>query len=120
MYGINEKIGHVDFYPNGGYGQPGCTPKIDLSKLRVFHVYMDINFIYFLFPAFGCSHCKAILLYCQSITEELKSAKCESYEKFTKQECPETNDFMGFKAVPTLRGTYYNQINKSCNFCSKC
>lgn len=26
--GMTENIGHVDYYPNGGYDQPGCTRSV--------------------------------------------------------------------------------------------
>ena len=45
--GVDENIGHIDFYPNGGSDQPGC----------IFNI---------------CSHIRAYKLYAESINNETR------------------------------------------------
>ena len=33
--GIGDAIGDVDYYPNGGMNQPGCTSKIVIRRIKV-------------------------------------------------------------------------------------
>lgn len=71
--GMQMPSGHIDFYPNGGINNPGCT-MIDLK---------DPTFIY-------CNHMRSIEFFIDSIKptcRQFLAIKCESYEKFVSGEC---------------------------------
>ena len=62
--GTDERVGHVDFYPNSGKAhQPGCEDE-DLGLL--------------------CSHVRAHKLFAESITSDIGfySVQCQSWEMF--------------------------------------
>ncbi|XP_022818534.1 pancreatic triacylglycerol lipase-like [Spodoptera litura] len=84
VYGLNEAIGHVDFYPNSGSEQPNC-----------------------LFQT--CSHSRAWQLYTESvlIPEAFIGAQCSSWKQFMKGSC-NYNDtsIMGYYCPTDSRGKY--------------
>ncbi|CAH1640858.1 unnamed protein product [Spodoptera littoralis] len=84
VYGLNEAIGHVDFYPNSGSEQPNC-----------------------LFQT--CSHSRAWQLYTESvlIPEAFIGAQCSSWKQFMKGNC-NYNDtsIMGYYCPTDSRGKY--------------
>ncbi|KAH9629980.1 hypothetical protein HF086_017495 [Spodoptera exigua] len=87
VYGLNEQIGHVDFYPNSGSEQPNC-----------------------LFQT--CSHSRAWLLYAESvlIPESFIGAECSSWKNFMKGSCDFNNtSVMGYYCPTDSRGKYYLQ-----------
>lgn len=88
FYGYTRPIGHVDFYPNGGFAQPGCT-----------------------LLQFGtCSHSRSIDLFAESInpSSRLVGQKCSDWETFAKKKCS-SNEIvrMGEFCPWTARGTFY-------------
>uniref|UniRef100_A0A2A4J5Z0 Lipase domain-containing protein n=1 Tax=Heliothis virescens TaxID=7102 RepID=A0A2A4J5Z0_HELVI len=89
VYGLDEQIGHVDFYPNSGSEQPNC-----------------------LFQT--CSHSRAWLLYAESVLsrDAFLGVKCATYEDFRKGLC-DYNDtrIMGYFSSPEVRGKYFLQTS---------
>ncbi|XP_075985087.1 pancreatic triacylglycerol lipase-like [Anticarsia gemmatalis] len=84
VYGINELVGHVDFFPNRGSEQPNC-----------------------LFQT--CSHSRAWELYAESIsnTTGFPAVSCASWKAFQKGECDNnTVSYMGFGCSPSTRGMF--------------
>ncbi|CAF0903028.1 unnamed protein product [Brachionus calyciflorus] len=68
-YGMYQGIGHVDFYPNGGYNQPGCN----IINDRV-----------------SCSHSAAVKFFIESMSDQrckFYGFKCNSKKEFDEGKC---------------------------------
>lgn len=76
--GVEEPVGHVDFYPNNGTAQPGCDQSM-MSTIFGMDGLMDgaRNFV-------ACNHMRSIELFLQSLQ---LSAHGEQICKFTGYEC---------------------------------
>ena len=72
MYG---PLGNVDFYPNGGLHQPGCTDNLPLLQPIQWAV----------IPS--CSHQKGLDYFIESLNSNFVGTLCDSWEKFTSGEC---------------------------------
>lgn len=80
-----ESIGHVDFYVNGGYKQPGCQDP-DFSKFSFVtssvNMHLKLNIT--------CKNiCSAVDLFAESINTEVGFVllRCDSYETFLNGSC---------------------------------
>lgn len=89
--GLSEKLGHADFYPNGGsFSQPGCG---------------DMNGV-----MQGCSHGRAWQYFKESINgQPFMARNCPSYNAFLADKCPDDFTLMGDGANHTASGNYYLQ-----------
>lgn len=64
--GFDGNLGVADYWPNGGYGQPGCIA--DLAGL--------------------CAHSRSFYYYAESVRSgNFKAWKCNSYDSFDKGNC---------------------------------
>ncbi|XP_055615910.1 pancreatic lipase-related protein 2 [Toxorhynchites rutilus septentrionalis] len=79
--GLYEPIGHVDFYPNGGFNQPGCDQRLWKRK--------DGTFLSSMYQFFSCSHVRAVDFFIESVQSKcpFTAIACESYEKFLAGDC---------------------------------
>ena len=91
--GLEQPIGHVDFYPNGGKVQPGCS-FLDFPYLPDLDGVEDIS----LPPAdsvarnlFACAHNRVIALYIDSILNSrscpMVGHLCQDYQTFQAGQC---------------------------------
>lgn len=109
--GLAQAIGHIDFYPNGGYDNPGCG--------RAMNTYIDDekgSFYWGIQQYISCDHMRSYQFFTESINAHCPfyAISCESYEKFLNGECFECNrnghycfDF-GFDSYRSYKRNYEN------------
>ncbi|XP_077390279.1 lipoprotein lipase [Festucalex cinctus] len=81
--GIQQPVGHVDIYPNGGSFQPGCNLRDALEKIAKFGVLAIAD-------AVKCEHERSIHLFIDSLLNEQEAAKayrCGSNDRFDRGMC---------------------------------
>lgn len=83
--GMTEAIGHVDFYPNGGYDNPGCD-----APMHDYIMQEKGSFFWGVQQFLSCNHIRSH----QFMTDSIISIKCpfvaiscESYEDFQGGNC---------------------------------
>ncbi|XP_043465079.1 pancreatic triacylglycerol lipase-like isoform X1 [Leptopilina heterotoma] len=87
-YGMSQPCGHLDFYPNNGKEQPGCTdlsettPSLPLTLIREGLEEASRVLV-------ACNHVRAIKLFIESINSKCQyvAHECGSYSSFLKGEC---------------------------------
>ncbi|KAF5298079.1 hypothetical protein FQA39_LY11847 [Lamprigera yunnana] len=86
--GLVEKVGHVDYYPNGGNSQPGC----DLTVMQSISLERG-SFFRGIRSFVGCNHIRAHELFLESINPKcpFMSISCNSYENLKNGTCFECN-----------------------------
>ncbi|XP_058127007.1 pancreatic triacylglycerol lipase-like [Anopheles ziemanni] len=83
--GMYQPIGHVDFYPNGGYNQPGCNDP--MTKFIRKH---DESFFWGFQEFFGCNHLRCHQFFTDSVLNPqcpFVGIGCSSYAQFLRGEC---------------------------------
>ncbi|KAM5321673.1 pancreatic lipase-related protein 2-like [Glossophaga mutica] len=82
-FGMSQKVGHLDFYPNGGKQMPGC-PKNILSAI------IDVNGLWEGTRDFvACNHLRSYEYYASSILNPsgFLGYPCASYKEFQESNC---------------------------------
>ena len=75
---LGGPLGNVDFYPNGGLHQPGCT---DFGPLITTFWQNDVSFMA------SCSHSKGKTYFKEAVTSDFTGTLCESWERFRNGDC---------------------------------
>lgn len=126
-YGMDRSIGHVDFYPNGGSLQDGCSPYPQLTIDKLKNVSSVGELFVTLLVSTGCSHARAPNLYIESIinhTCNFTSVPCDGgwqnfnscYNAFKDNET--VRGLMGFYSnTREGRGDQYLKTSNSSPFC---
>ncbi|XP_015249894.1 PREDICTED: lipoprotein lipase-like isoform X2 [Cyprinodon variegatus] len=81
--GMQQPVGHVDIYPNGGSFQPGCNLRDALENIANFGI-LAIN------DAVKCEHERSIHLFIDSllnVQEPAKAYQCGSNDMFDRGMC---------------------------------
>lgn len=81
--GMMAPIGHVDFYPNGGFDNPGCDGALHE------HMSVEKTFTSSLHKFIGCNHLRSHEFFAESILPKcaFNSISCDSYESFKAGKC---------------------------------
>ncbi|XP_037937088.1 pancreatic triacylglycerol lipase-like [Teleopsis dalmanni] len=82
--GIHERIGHVDFYPNDGFDNPGCDIRLqDYMKNRRSTLMESMQ------EFLGCNHIRSYQYFTESILTKcpFMGVTCESFEAFKEGKC---------------------------------
>jgi len=104
---LPESVGQVDFYPNGGTHQAGCT-EICIGAFAC----IGFDLIDFILGGGACSHKRAHKVYVESIRNpdtSFMSTECDSYESFQSGYCDGNN------AVPMGEGLNPSMLDGKTN-----
>ncbi|KAG8287450.1 pancreatic lipase-related protein 2 [Homalodisca vitripennis] len=82
--GMEEPIGHLDFYPNGGADQPGCNEGV----MKYINEEKG-SFFKGLRTFLGCDHVRSHEYFIESVNTQCNflAVECESWEKFLAGDC---------------------------------
>ncbi|XP_075235998.1 pancreatic lipase-related protein 2-like [Lycorma delicatula] len=87
--GMDEPIGHLDFYPNGGENQPGC------DKGMMNYIQQEKNsFIKGIRKFLGCDHVRSLEYFTESVNTQCQflAVECDSWKNFIAGECFDCDD----------------------------
>ncbi|XP_046743819.1 lipase member H-like [Diprion similis] len=93
--GIDYSAGDVDFWPNGGSSQPGCSVTSELLLIT-------------------CSHARSWAYYAESLINEnaFVAVACDSYTEFKNGSCSSNTEVvMGYATPNTAAGNFMLQTN---------
>ncbi|XP_078656697.1 pancreatic lipase-related protein 2-like [Branchiostoma floridae x Branchiostoma belcheri] len=118
-WGLDLPSGHVDFYPNGGKGQPGCGNTWIGSITSVFDPSVTLD------DVVDCSHNRAYEFYIESINNPCKfvAYPCRSYDDFAAGGCRDCSNnacsVMGYDVDNNMaaRGSLYLSTGDTGPYC---
>ncbi|CAF0968787.1 unnamed protein product [Brachionus calyciflorus] len=130
-YGIQEAIGHQDFYPNGGSFQSGCGPLDGLWGRRSFDDFANIlkisvrlDLTFDPIDLVACNHMRVPLYFAESINSDCRfsSTPCANYDDFKAGRCSCSSSLgcapMGDHANPNFpNGKYFLDTNRIDQYC---
>ncbi|KDQ97822.1 Pancreatic lipase-related protein 2 [Zootermopsis nevadensis] len=111
VLGIPSRIGHADFFPNGGRPvQPGC----DVASIFFRASFEDLVF---------CSHKRSWKYYAESINDEFgfPAYRCRNWMDFRIGHCSSVSGttYMGIATRTSASGKYFLQTNPNPPFAKK-
>ncbi|XP_060083640.1 inactive pancreatic lipase-related protein 1-like [Ylistrum balloti] len=118
-FGAKSRMGHADFYVNGGHSQPGCPSTMNQQLGLIVTGSVDV------FMNMGCSHIRAVNLYIESINIrkcKFTSYNCTEGDGLTVAEgcntCENGCALMGYHSnVGNPRGVFVLNTNDKAPFC---
>ncbi|CAH1243014.1 PNLIPRP3 [Branchiostoma lanceolatum] len=119
-WGLDLPVGDVDFYPNGGKGQPGCSNTWVGAISSLFDSSLELT------DSMDCSHSRAYQLYIDSINNPCKliAYPCRSYDDYVAGRCWDCSNnacpVMGYDVGSNLnaRGSVYLSTGENAPYCS--
>ncbi|XP_040575699.1 inactive pancreatic lipase-related protein 1 [Lepeophtheirus salmonis] len=117
-FGSLERMGHVDFYPNGGDKQPGCTNAI-LSLLNIFNLSSEEKR-----RKFKCNHERSVKIFTESIYSSCQflGKRCHNWESYLEGNCSDQNAIaFGYNSenISAPDGKYYFATGSHVPLCCK-
>ncbi|XP_064555542.1 pancreatic triacylglycerol lipase [Drosophila montana] len=83
--GLIQRVGHVDFYPNGGFDNPGCDKKLQdvMKSNRKGSLFSTMQ------EFLGCNHIRSEQYYTESIGSKcpFMGITCDSFDSFKDVKC---------------------------------
>ncbi|XP_021343702.1 pancreatic triacylglycerol lipase-like isoform X2 [Mizuhopecten yessoensis] len=122
-YGMKEPCGHVDYYPNSGQDQPGCSKDVIESVTFEGDLYNGGK------EYLACNHLRSYKYFKESINSicPWQGYRCDSYDNFKRGRCMSCSNggcgYMGLHAdrVKPPHGTshvkYYLETGSAAPFC---
>ncbi|XP_045464875.1 phospholipase A1-like [Harmonia axyridis] len=97
-FGYPKRCGTIDFYPNGGFDQPGCRRKYSTVEEQK--------------DAIWCSHRRCSDIFIESLKRPLAfmAMKCDSFENYQKHICDNNEKVSIGDWETSKRGSYYIKI----------
>ncbi|XP_054710965.1 pancreatic lipase-related protein 2-like [Uloborus diversus] len=120
--GLGDPIGHIDFYPNGGRRQPGCSYTSESNSTVGAVVNITTKYL-----SNGCDHERANQYFLESINNQdcrFLAVHCHSYVDYEQGLCP-PDDLsvleMGLRAHPVeglpIKSKFFLRTNDKSPFC---